>query len=394
VSDETQADDFPLLEVQRRKIANVRRGDPWIYPNAVRTGPEKPGLVRVVTENGDFIGWADYNPVAPVRARLLLRDPSWPGIDSFMLGRLQAALDRRLRLGIGFNASATRLVNGEGDGLPGLVIDVYGTAVVYDFYSLAMRQRDELIHEILGSHFCDCRHYRRMGEDAARREGCEPLESEAGMLEFAENGIAYRIPIGVTQKTGFYLDQRDNRRLMARLAAGKKVLDLFSYQGAFSLTCLGAGAASALAVDSSRTALESAMAGAERNGLNLMTCEANVFDVLADLDEYGPFDLVICDPPKLAPRKRDRKKAMGAYRHLCRGSLALLAANGFLLVSSCSQTIDGEALRNLLVQEGLRCNRALDVLAMTYQPFDHPWPVGFTTGRYLSSVLVHDRGLF
>lgn len=382
----------PTARVRRRKIANVLAGEPWVYPNAVLDGPATAGLARIETEDGQMMGWADWNPASAVRARLLTREADWPGDDAWLLQRLQVSIERRFRLGFTLNASAVRLVNGEGDGLPGLVVDAYGTAIILDFYSSGMLARAEVIERILSSQFKDYRFYRRMGDDAARREGATAVEPAEGRIEFGENGIVFTLPIGSGHKTGFYLDQRDNRRMVARWAGGRKVLDLFSYHGAFSLSCLAAGARSALAVDSSQPALDAAMANAQRNGLALSTCKADVFDALPGLAEHGPFDLIICDPPKLAPRKDDRNKAISAYRHLCRCSLGLLAPGGVLLVSSCSQAVNAEDLRQVLAQVAVRSHLAIDVVAMTFQPPDHPWPVAFTTGRYLSSVAVSLRG--
>ena len=211
-------------------------------------------------------------------------------------------------------------------------------------------------------------------------------------LHIEQNGVLYKVPLGAVQKTGFYLDQRDNRRLIAAWAEGRRVLDLFSYHGGFALACLANGAAEVLAVDSSQPALEVAVANAEANEFDLQTLCADVFDALPQLKESGQYDLIICDPPKLAPRRADAAKALNAYRYLIAQCLDLLAEHGILLVASCSQAIGAEDLRQLLAQQGRKAGLELDVLAVTGQPSDHPWPVGFTTGNYLSAVIVERRG--
>ena len=392
MSDTAVQDSPPLVEVQRRKIANVLRGAPWIYPNAVRQAPEVPGLVRVVTEQQRFVGWADFNPAAPIPARLLTRDEEWPGEELFLRQRLQRALERRMGLGYGFHAGGLRMVNGEGDGLPGLVIDAYGTTLIYDFYSRAMCERRDLLISIMRGQFADYRHVARMGADAARREGCEPLVPEDCELIFGENGVRFSMQLAATQKTGCYLDQRDNRRLVAHWASGRRVLDLFCYHGGFSLAALASGAQEVLAIDSSQDALDVALANAARNGVHLQIQRTDVFSALPDMSDEAPFDMIICDPPKLAPGRKDRAKGLKAYRHLCRQCLRLLAPGGVLMLSSCSQVIDSGHLLDILSQTASRQGKALDVVAVTQHPADHPWPVGFLTGRYLSTVFVEYRG--
>ena len=380
------------LQVRRRKIAGVLKGEPWVYPNAVIDGPATAGLVRVVDDGGKHVGWADWNPDAPVRARMLSRATEWQGDLTLIHQRIEAAFNRRLRCGYSLQGSAMRLVNGEGDGLPGLAIDLFGTSLVCDFYSLGMWRRREHIEAMLTHAFSDYSRYFRVGAEAAKRENMQAVEPEEGMLEYGENGLLFEVTIGSDQKSGAYLDQRDNRRLVAHWASGRRVLDLFCYHANFALCCLGAGASEAVAIDSSELALMAAQANADRNGFPLEVRQANVFDALDDLAGEEHFDLVICDPPKLAPRRRDKARALGAYRFLIDRCLRLLEPGGILLVSSCSQAIGTDDLREIIAQIGSKKRLALDVLAETTQPSDHPWPVGFLAGRYLASVAVELRG--
>lgn len=380
----------PSLIVKRRKVANVLKGEPWVYPNAVIGGPDEACLVRVITEEDQFLGWADYNPDAPVKARILLRREIWPGDQLFTSVFLENAITRRLRLGMSVQGGAFRLVNGEGDGMPGLVIDQFGHHIVIDIYSLGMLRRLEFIQRGLKQLLDDSPQVVRFGEDAAKREKCDPIPFAGDVtLRFAENGVYYEVPLNKTQKTGFYLDQRENRRLVARYAADRSVLDLFSYQGGFALSALAGGAVDALAVDSSQDALNMALAHAERNSLDLGIYQSDVFDFFNHVDQ--PFDLIVCDPPKLAPRKSNKEKAMSAYRHLSKKCLEVLSDNGLLLISSCSQSIQHDDLRQVVLQQANKLGMTLDVIAMTHQPPDHPWPLAFETGRYLSSLLLEQR---
>jgi 23S rRNA (cytosine1962-C5)-methyltransferase len=380
--------------VRRRKVANVLAGEPWVYPNAIIEEPETAGLVRVVTEDDAFIGWADHNPIAPVRARLLWRDDTWPGEETLLLQRVQQALWRRISLGMQPQGNGLRLVNGEGDGLSGLVVDVFGGTMVIDIYSAGMRGRVALIKAVLQQYLGDLKIKVRMSADAAKRENVDPIDPEAGEICFAENGVLFRFDVGSSQKSGFYLDQRDNRRLIAGFARDRRVLDLFSYHGGFSLTALAAGAQSALAIDSSEAALECVQQNALANGLVIQTQKADVFDHLDTLiSSEEHYDCIICDPPKLAPRKTDKARAMKAYRFLVDRCLKLLMPGGVLMVCSCSQAIGIDDLQRLLSQQSDKQKAQIDVLAVGGQPSDHPWPIAFQTGRYLSAITVHRRAM-
>jgi 23S rRNA (cytosine1962-C5)-methyltransferase len=264
--------------------------------------------------------------------------------------------------------------------------------VVIDIYSRGMRDRMPLIEGFFAEKLPGMRCVVRLGADAARREGIEQIESATHDITFCEQSVRFGFTIGAGQKTGFYLDQRDNRRLIAQWARGRRVLDLFCYHGAFSLSALANGAEDATAVDSSEKAIAVALNNAEINGMELETICSDVFDVLPKLSDEGKsYDMIICDPPKLAPGKKDYRKALKAYRYLIDRCLRLLEPNGLLLVASCSNAVGLEDMRQLLQQQSKGNAIELDVVASTNQPADHPWPVAFTTGRYLSAIMVERR---
>ena len=233
-----------------------------------------------------------------------------------------------------------------------------------------------------------------MGADAAKREGCDPIDPTRVTASFGEHGLLYEFQIDSTQKTGFYLDQRDNRQLIGTHASGRRVLDLFCYHGGFAMNAAANGAAQVVAVDSSSSALDIAAANAVRNGCNdIEFYRADCFDFLSAAELEGQLDLIICDPPKLPPSRRDRSKGMSAYRYLIDKCITALAPGGILHVASCSMIIQHEDLRYLIAQTGMKKNREFDCIAVTGQPEDHPWPISFTTGRYLSALTVMDRNL-
>ena len=383
--------DLPKLIVRARKIANVRAGETWVYPNAVVEGPEHATFVQVLTETDQHVGWADYNPVAPVRARILSRDSAWPGDDAWVGLALQNSINRRLRLHYHLQAGGIRLVNGEGDGLPGLVVDAYGAYLSIDIYSAGMLSRLPAIKRSLQSMLADYKQIVRFGADSAKREGADPIEPEEATLRFNENGIAFQFDVNSSQKSGFFLDQRDNRRLIMQIAPQRRMLDLFCYHGGFGLHALAGGASEAWFVDSSQKAIDATKANLERNDLGgMLVCE-DVFKFLDNLGEDEKFDLIVCDPPKLAPAKKDRKRALSAYRVLISRCVRHLNPGGVLQVASCSQAIGSEDMLRLLKQLGKKAGITFDVLAITGQPTDHPWPVAFETGRYLSAVTVEMR---
>ncbi|NRA39958.1 MAG: hypothetical protein HRU15_17580, partial [Planctomycetes bacterium] len=196
-----------MLRVRRRKVANVLKGEPWVYPNAILEAPDEACLVRIVTDDDQFLGWGDFNPSAPVRARILSRKEVWPGDNLYIAQSIEAAISRRLRLGMSVQGGAYRLVNSEGDSMPGLVIDQFAHSIVIDIYSIGMLKRLPLIQNILKQILDDSLQYVRFSEDSAKREGGEAIIiQEEALIRFSENGVFYELDLQQSQKTGYFLD--------------------------------------------------------------------------------------------------------------------------------------------------------------------------------------------
>lgn len=376
------------LVVRRQSLPGLLTGASWIKRAGVLAAPREPGLVRVHGEDGRILGWADWNPRSPIRGRLLLAGDAWPGDDAFLRGALDAAITRRMRLGLHPHGGCVRLVNGEGDGLPGLSIDVLGGRLLVGYHSRGMAERRELLRAMLGVALSDFALSEYVPPDAARRERIEATPPTPIEAEYAENGIVHRVR--TTPGYGVEVDvaQRHNRRLVAGWGAGRRVLDLYAGSGAFALSCLAAGAASAIVIDEREEGIEAAAETAERNGFDLQGLVGEVTESMGELVELGPFDLVVIDPPAWAERRRDRTPALERYRALCLDCLRLVQPGSILFVASSSPFIDQRDLAKLMGDVAVAGRRTLQVLAQTGHPSDHPWPAALPTTRRYCAIAV------
>lgn len=348
------SDSRARIRLKPREHKRIVQGHPWIYSNelamdwAAKALP--PGtIVRVAADDGRIIGCAMFNPHTLIAARML--DPDGDAaIDAAWLGaRIARALALRERL---FDTPFYRLVHAEADGLPGLVIDRYGDVLVVAASTAGMAACAAEIEAAL-TRLIAPRAIVFAADGAARRlEGLEPEYRIAfgaieGPVSLFENGIEYRADLAGGQKTGWFFDQRDNRRFMAGLARGASVLDAYCYTGGFALACAKAGAGSVLGLDSSREALALAEEAARANGL-AASCRfepGEAFEGLARLGAEGArFDTVIADPPAFAKSRKDIGAALKGYRKLARLCAGLAAARGFFMLASCSHHITAEAL--------------------------------------------------
>jgi 23S rRNA (cytosine1962-C5)-methyltransferase len=385
------------LKLKRGRAKPLWHGHPWVYSQAVERleGEAEPGdAVSVVDAEGRFIGRGFYNPRSQIACRMATRSDE-PLDAAFVKRRLVEARALRLRLGLpSAETDAYRLVNSEGDGLPGLVVDVYRDLAAVQFTALGMKRLETEVFAALASLL----EPRTMVEVAsggfAVVEGFTAVprvvsgESRASVA-FIENGIEFAIEPLAGQKTGAFLDQREQRALIGRLAKGARVLDCYCYLGGFALSALKGGASSAVAVDASPRALASARAAAEKAGLaeRLEVVESDVFTYLSGTPEKS-FDLVNVDPPKFASSKKDLEAAMKGYRRLNSLAIRAVAVGGLLASSSCSQLVDAAELERLLAAAAVDAERELTIIKVASQGPDHPIPPGFTEGRYLKFVLA------
>ncbi|HWL67359.1 MAG TPA: class I SAM-dependent methyltransferase [Geminicoccus sp.] len=344
---------LPIIHVLPDHERRLRSGSPWLYSNEIR--PEaalrslEPGsLVKVAFADGKAYGLAHYNPHSLIAARILTRSRDVEIGPAFFERRLARALALREML---FDQPYYRLAHGEADGLPGLIVDRYGDTVVAQVNTAGMDRAQEDWLQALDRLLKPSRIVFRGDAPVRALEGlAEDVRVVKGDPEartfVEEDGRRFQVdPVG-GQKTGWFYDQRANHAFAARLAAGREVLDVYSYGGGFGLAAAAGGAASVLMVDRSQAALDLAAASAELQGVagRCSFQRADAFDAMDRLGKEGRrFGLVMCDPPAFVKSRKDLKAGLKGYRKLARAAAALTAEQGFLLVSCCSHNVDAEA---------------------------------------------------
>ncbi len=378
----------------------VRGGHPWLFANSVREQNRdgETGELAVIFDRKDrFLAVGLFDSDSPIRVRVLHAGKPCAIDADWWRKRAADAADRRKGM---FDRQTTgyRLINGESDGWPGLVLDRYGDTLVLKIYTAAWLPRLEETAGILaGEKRLVLRLSRNIQNAAAERFGLTdgrvlrgaPLD---GPVLFLENGLQFEADVLRGQKTGFFLDQRENRRQTGALAAGRAVLNLFSYTGGFSLCAAAGGAASVLSLDIS----EHALAGARRNfSLNQdqpavvrcrhETIHANAFDWLIAKPK-AKFDMIVLDPPSLAKRESDRAEAIGAYGRLIEGALGCLARDGILVAASCSAHVSADEFFGLARKFGPR----IEEFNSTRHAADHP--ATFPEAEYLKCIYLRLRG--
>ncbi len=388
-----------ILKPGREK--SLLRRHPWIFSGAVARmegNPVSGDTVVVRAAGGEFLAWAAFSPASQIRARVWSWDEKEPIDDDFLRTRLRRALDARERLISAGMSDAMRLVHGESDGLPGVVADRYGDVVVLQLLSAgAERWRAELsegVRELTG---CACV-YERSDADVRELEG---LPAKCGVLHGAlpaagvqlrEHGLVYGVDVAAGHKTGFYLDQRDNRKRIGELSRGCDVLNCFCYTGGFTLNALGGGAASVLSVDSSAGALTQAKDNLARNDLDAARAEwqeADVFKYLRILRDQGrSFDLVVLDPPKFAPTAAFAEKAARGYKDINLLALKLLRPGGLLASFSCSGGVSADLFQKILAGAALDAGVEATIAGRFAAAADHPVLLSFPEGDYLKGLLI------
>lgn len=351
--------------------------------------------VAVVDPRGNFLGRGFHSPKSAIPLRLLTRDPEVPLDGAFFRDRLRRALALREALGLpSSETTGYRVVHAEGDGLPGLIVDRFDDVLVVQLLTIGMKQRQGMLFDALDELLSPRAIVDRTPANMARLEGFDPAsgvvvgDGSLAELTFRERGFAYRVPLELAQKTGFYFDQRPLRERVESLAAGRRVLDTFSFVGPFALAAARAGAASVTAVDESATAVAAGKRCAEENGLG-GAIEFVTRDARRLLQEStGVHDLVIVDPPRLSPTKGSRENALLAYARLAESGCRATAPGGLLLLCSCSAAVDLGSLTRALATGALRAGAQAVVLERGFQGPDHPVPAPFPEGLYLKAILA------
>jgi len=377
------------IRLKPKEDLRIRSGHPWVFSNEIGTisgTPAAGDVVPVLSSGGALLGIGLYNPHSLIAARLL--SPYEETVDTtFFRKRLQRALELRTTLYPG--STVYRLVHGESDALPGLIVDRFNDLLVVQTHSSGMDLRLQQICDVLE----DLLHPSgiiernesplRELEHLPVRKGT--LRGSPGSTVIEEHGLAYEVDPLEGQKTGFFLDQRENRYLVRRYCHGARVLDCFCNDGGFALNAAAAGAASVLGVDSSTDAVARATANAARNNLQQVRfLESDVFEALSSLGERGEkFGTIILDPPSFTRSKKNVQTARRGYRELHAGALKVLEKGGFLATASCSHHILPEVFLEEVVQTGKKMGKTLQLLEWRGAAPDHPTLPQVPETRYL-----------
>ena len=376
----------------------VRHRHPWVFAAAIAAvdGHPAPGdIVDVVDARGALVGRGYYNEHSRIRVRML----TWGDTavdDALWHARVDAAVGARAALANRDDLTAYRLVHAEADLLPGFFADRYGDVVVVQLLTAGVeRARNVLIDAVAA--IPGVRGVFERSDTASRgREGLSPVTGTVSgdvpkNVEIVENGHTFLVNVESGQKTGFYLDQRDNRALVAEHARDRAVLDAFCHTGAFAVYAARAGAKSLALVDSSASALTTARWNLEKNGAGECTVAlrtADVFEELRAMREAGRvFDMVVLDPPKFATNRHQVDNAMRAYKDVNRLGMQLLAPGGLLATFSCSQAVDAAAFTIAVSWAGIDAGRDVQIVRRLGQGLDHPVLASFPESEYLKGLL-------
>ncbi len=389
------AAELPVLRLKHGEDRRLSAGHVWVFSNEVDTDATpltafQPGdLARVESDRHRFVGHAYVNPRSLISARIVSRELSHPIDRALLVQRLQLALALRRRL---FEQPAYRLLYGESDGLPGLVLDRYDDVLVGQIGTAGMeRLRPEITAAL--QKVVQPRALLWRNDSASRELEGLPLYVETGFGDVpqratvVENGLKFQVPLGGGQKTGWFFDQAANRRKFLDYVGGARVLDVFSYVGAWGLAAAKHGATDVTCVDSSAPALELLRENAALNEVKAQAVQGDAFQVLEGLHEARErFDVVVLDPPAFIKRRKDIPKGQAAYRRLNQLGLQLLSRDGLLVSCSCSYHLQQDDLLAAIQKAARHVGRSVQVLEFGGQSPDHPVHPAIPETRYLKAV--------
>jgi 23S rRNA (cytosine1962-C5)-methyltransferase len=385
---------------------HLRAGHPWVFRKALDRPPKIPaGSVVDLTENGKFAARGYYDPLSAIAVRVLTRDPGESIDAAFFQRRIASCYQNRTALIDLSGTDSFRVVHGEGDGLPGVVVDLYAGWAVLKLYSAGLTPYRALIVEALKAAIPGLKGV--LGRDEVARDDVEEDDGRGTgkmlwgtpapeTIAIQERGATFQVDAYKGQKTGFFLDQRENRFLIRRLAKDREVLNCFCFSGGFSVNAGLGGAKSVFSVDQDADAIALARSNFTANGLKAEAHDflaADVFELLGSFKEEGrKFDLIILDPPAFAKSQRAVDAALAGYASLNRQALALLRPGGLLATASCSARVSPEAFFEAVKEGAYNAGVELALLEERYQPPDHPVRLQFREGRYLKFYVLQAVG--
>jgi 23S rRNA (cytosine1962-C5)-methyltransferase len=389
------------LELERGLGRHLRAGHPWVYRKALQTVPRiPPGSIVDLTEGGKFVARGYFDPLSPIAVRVLTRDAREVVDGTFFERRVSAAWELRQKLLDRTETDSFRVVHGEADGLPGVVADLYAGTAVLKLYSAGLTSARSLVVEALRKTIPGLRAV--LGRDETGREDGEDDRPSGARLLWGEEppdpvvilerGVRFGVDVHRGQKTGFFLDQRENRSLVRRLARGVSVLNCFSFTGGFSVNAAMGGARRVFSVDQDAEAIALARQNFERNGLDPNAHDflaADVFELVSSLRTEGRrFGMVILDPPAFAKSQRAVQAAIDGYASLNRQALDLVEPGGLLVTASCSARVSAEAFQGAVKEAGFKAGVDLTLVEERFQAPDHPIRLQFPEGRYLKLLVL------
>jgi len=384
------------LKAGREK--SLRHRHPWVYSGAIDriTGSPAPGdIVDVIDSRGEFLGRGYCNPKSRLTVRMLTRDDTTID-DAFWSLRVQAAVSRRDELLADGTTTACRLVHAEADFLPGLIVDRYGEVVVVQFLTAGVDRVRGAIVDAIVSAVRPAGVFERSDTSSRVTEGLKATSGVVfgavpSVVDVLENGLHFGVNVESGQKTGFYLDQRDNRAAIATIASGCRVLDAFCHTGAFAAYAAHAGARSVTLLDSSATSLAVARTNIEMNAPDGCETDFVMGDVGARLRQFRgegrSFDLIVLDPPRFATNRHQLDNALRAYKDINRVALEVLSPGGQLATFSCSQAVDAASFTLAVAWAALDAGRELQIVRRFGQGVDHPILASFPESEYLKGML-------
>ena len=391
---------MPFIRLKPGREKSLLRRHPWVFSGAIEKISSEPGLgetVRLLDARGQFLAWGAYSPHSQIRARVWSWQPEELIDESFFRSHIHRALRARLEFISPQTTNALRLIHAESDGLPGLIVDRYADTLVMQFLSAGAERWRDILVKLFMQETGHTHIYERSDAEVRRLEN---LPIRQGAIHgdpptetiIHEFGLKFQVDLACGHKTGFYLDQRANRRRLRQLSNNREVLDCFCYTGGFTLNALSGGARSILAVDSSPEALVLAEGNCLLNELpdvDLQWLQGDVFKVLRLFrDQARSFDLIVLDPPKFAPTASQAQRAARGYKDINLLAFKLLRPGGLLMTYSCSAGVDAALFQKIVAGAALDAGVQAQIIEHLFQDSDHPVALNFPEGAYLKGLLI------
>jgi len=378
----------------------IKRKHPWIFSGAIDKvdgNPSNGETVQIFTSNKTLVGFGSFSSASQIRVRVWSFNPEVKIDPDFLRDKIVTASKLRNQFIDYSTTDAYRVINAESDGLPGLIVDKYSDFLVCQFLSAGAEFNKNIIVEILGDTFKPKGIYERSDSEVRTKEDLEPVKGilrgkePDELLEVKENGLKFFVDAKSGHKTGFYIDQRENRKILSEYVKDKTVLNCFSYTGGFSVYALATGAKKVTQIESSASVIELSAKNFELNNLSSSMVEninGDVFEVLRKFrDERRTFDLIILDPPKFAESAFQIQKASRGYKDINLLALKLLNPGGMLFTFSCSGHISQELFQKIVADATLDSGREVRIIKQLTQSSDHPVALNFPEGLYLKGLV-------